>query len=159
LRAVIPGLYGMMSAKWVNLVELSDSVYLGYWQTRGWSNDATVRTAAFIRVPQDGASVSLSQNNGSVVLGGVAYAGDRGISKVEVSIDGGNTWEQATLKQPASNLSWVLWALEWRPQKTGQYTIYARATDGSNQVQTASQADPFPSGATGYVMSALNVVT
>ena len=159
LRAVIPGLYGMMSAKWVNLVELSDSVYLGYWQTRGWSNDATVRTAAFVRVPQDGASVSLSQNNGSVVLGGVAYAGDRGISKVEVSIDGGNTWEQATLKQPASNLSWVLWALEWRPQKTGQYTIYARATDGSNQVQTASQADPFPSGATGYVMSALNVVT
>ena len=147
----------MMSAKWVKLVELSDSVYLGYWQTRGWSNDATVNTAAFIRVPQDGATVSLSQNSGSVFLGGVAYAGDRGISKVEVSVDGGTTWEQATLKQPASKLSWVLWAFEWRPNKTGQYTIYARATDGNNQVQTASQADTFPAGATGYVMSSLNV--
>jgi DMSO/TMAO reductase YedYZ molybdopterin-dependent catalytic subunit len=157
LRAVVPGLYGMMSAKWVKQVELSDSVYLGYWQTRGWSNDATVNTAAFIRVPQDGATVGLSQNSGSVFLGGVAYAGDRGISKVEVSIDGGTTWEQATLKQPASKLSWVLWAFEWRPQKTGQYTIYARATDGINKVQTASQADPFPAGATGYVMSTLNV--
>lgn len=157
LRAVIPGLYGMMSAKWVRQVELSDSVYLGYWQTRGWSNDATVQTASFIRVPQDGVSVSLSQNGGSVVVGGVAYAGDRGISKVEVSVDGGKTWQPATLKPPASKLSWVLWAFEWTPQNAGAYTIYARATDGVDQVQTSAQSGSFPSGATGYVMSTLNV--
>jgi len=159
LRAVIPGLYGMMSAKWVRQVELSDSVYLGFWQTRGWSNDATVQTATFVRIPQDGASVSLSQNQGSVMIGGVAFAGDRGISEVEVSVDGGKTWQAATLKPPTSNLAWVLWAFEWIPPSPGRYTIYARATDGSNQVQTADQADTYPSGATGYVMSTVNVVS
>jgi DMSO/TMAO reductase YedYZ molybdopterin-dependent catalytic subunit len=158
LRAVIPGLYGMMSAKWVRQVELSDSVYLGFWQTRGWSNDAAVQTVAFIRVPADGATVSLSQSGGSVVLGGVAFAGDRGISKVEVSVDGGSTWQAATLKPPASDLTWVLWAFEWNP-KPGDYTIYARATDGQGALQTSAQADTFPSGATGYVMSTVNVVS
>jgi DMSO/TMAO reductase YedYZ molybdopterin-dependent catalytic subunit len=159
LRAVIPGLYGMMSAKWVRMVEFSDSVYLGYWQTRGWSNDATVQTASFIRIPQDGASVSLSKNGGSVMIGGVAFAGDRGISKVEVSFDGGKTWGQATLKPPASKLSWVLWAYEWTPQGVGQYIIYVRATDGADQLQTSDVSDSFPSGATGYVMSSVNVVS
>jgi len=159
LRAVIPGLYGMMSAKWVREVELSDSVYMGYWQTRGWSNDATVQTASFIRIPQDGASVSLGQNGGTVMIGGVAFAGDRGISKVEVSVDGGKTWELATLKPPASKLSWVLWAYEWTPQGTGQYPIYARATDGNDQLQTADISYTFPSGATGYVMTTVNVVS
>jgi DMSO/TMAO reductase YedYZ molybdopterin-dependent catalytic subunit len=159
LRAVIPGLYGMMSAKWVRQVELSDSVYVGFWQTRGWSNDAAVQTVAFIRVPQDGATVSLSQTSGSVLLGGVAFAGDRGISKVEVSVDGGTTWEAATLKPPASNLTWVLWAYEWRPQGPGNYVIYARATDGEGELQTSAQADTYPSGATGYVMSTVNVTS
>jgi DMSO/TMAO reductase YedYZ molybdopterin-dependent catalytic subunit len=157
LRAVIPGLYGMMSAKWVRQVDLTDSTYLGFWQTRGWSNDATVQTVAFIRVPADGASVSLSLSGGSVVLGGVAFAGDRGISKVEVSVDGGSTWQEATLKPPVSGLAWVLWAFEWTP-KPGSYVIYARATDGSGALQTSAQADSYPSGATGYVMSTVDVV-
>jgi hypothetical protein len=88
----------------------------------------------------------------------MAFAGDRGISKVEVSVDGGKTWEEATLKPPSSGLSWVLWAYEWNPLSAGEYSIYARATDGNGQVQTDVQADPFPSGATGYVMTTLNVV-
>ena len=156
LRAVIPGLYGMMSAKWVKQIYLSDAVYLGFWQTRGWSNDATVQTVTFIRVPADGATVSLSGNGGSVILGGVAFAGDRGISKVEVSVDGGNTWQEATLKPPASNLTWVLWAFEWTPEP-GNYLVYARATDGGGAQQTSAQSDTFPSGATGYVVSTVIV--
>jgi len=158
LRAVIPGLYGMMSAKWVRQVALADSVHLGFWQTRGWTNDATVQTVAFIRVPGDGATVSLSKNGGSVVIGGFAFAGDRGIAKVEVSVDGGNTWQEAALKPPASDLAWVLWAFEWAPEP-GNYVVYARATDGAGALQTSAQADTFPSGATGYAMSTVNVVS
>ena len=158
LRAVIPGLYGMMSAKWIRQIDLSDAAYTGYWQSRGWSNDASVQTSVFVRIPGDGSSVSLSQSGGSVLIGGMAFAGDRGISKVEVSVDGGKTWEEATLKPPSSSLAWVLWAYEWSPSTVGEYTFYARATDGDGQVQTDAQADPFPSGATGYVMSTVNVV-
>ena len=73
-----------MSAKWVRKIQLVSSFYNGYWQTRGWSSDGTVQTVAFVILPGDGAQQSLSQNNGSVLLGGYAYAGDRGISKVEV---------------------------------------------------------------------------
>ena len=157
LRAVIPGLYGMMSAKWINEIKVVNSVYDGYWQTRGWTNDATVNTQSFIMVPNNGSSVSLSANNGSVILGGVAYAGERGISKVEVSVDEGSTWTPAVLKNPLSTTTWRLWALDWHPSSTGSYNVYVRSTDGSGQTQTQTATDNYPNGATGYAMVNVNV--
>ena len=157
LRAVVPGLYGMMSAKWVRKIQLVSSFYNGYWQTRGWSSDGTVQTVAFVILPGDGAQQSLSQNNGSVLLGGYAYAGDRGISKVEVSTDGGNTWQPAQVKPAIANNTWALWAYDWRPSASGAYTVYVRATDGSGAVQTSSQTPTFPNGATGYAMATIGV--
>ena len=83
-------------------------------------------------------------------VAGVAFAGDRGISKVEVSLDGGSTWSTATLKKPHSPYSWVLWAYQWTPTSTGTVNIVARATDGAGQLQDPTVAQPFPNGATGY---------
>jgi DMSO/TMAO reductase YedYZ molybdopterin-dependent catalytic subunit len=157
MRAVIPGLYGMMSAKFLNKIEVVDSSYQGYWQTRGWSNVGTVQTNSFITIPSDGASVSLSQNGGSVILAGMAYSGNRGISKVEVSVDGGSTWQAATLKPSVSNDSWTLWAYEWSPSQTGNFNVYARATDGGGSLQTSQNTDTFPNGATGYATIGVNV--
>lgn len=159
LRAVIPGLYGMMSAKWVTRIDLVDSFYSGYWQARGYTANAEVNTLAFIIIPGDGSSVSLSQNGGSVLLGGYAFAGDRGISKVELSFDQGQTWKAATLKDPISNLTWRLWAYNWQPAQTGSYQVYARATDGQGNLQTSAEASPYPSGVTGYAMISLDVTT
>lgn len=158
LRGVIPGLYGMMSAKWVTRVSVVGSVYQGYWQTRGWTNDGTVHTSAFLLIPEGGQS-SLSANGGSVLLAGYAFAGDRGISKVELSFDNGTTWMQAQLKQPVSNLAWTLWAYDWRPESTGSYPLLVRATDATGQVQTSTVAGTFPNGATGYVSAEVNVVS
>ena len=149
LRGVIPGLYGMMSAKWVVRMSVLGHPYQGYWQTRGWTNDATVYTEAFILVPNP-AQVSMSQNSGSVILAGYAFAGDRGVSKVEVSTDNGKTWQQAQLKSPISNLTWALWAYDWHPINPGEYSIIVRATDGQGQVQTSTATNTFPYGATGY---------
>jgi DMSO/TMAO reductase YedYZ molybdopterin-dependent catalytic subunit len=156
LRAVIPGLYGMMSAKWIKRISAIGSVYEGYWQTRGWTNDATIYTETFIVLPS-ASTVSISQNGGSIIVAGYAFAGDRGVSKVEVSFDNGSTWQQAALKKPLSNLTWALWAYEWRPPAAGEYQVIARATDGSGQVQTSSVAGNFPNGATGYVSASLEV--
>jgi DMSO/TMAO reductase YedYZ molybdopterin-dependent catalytic subunit len=157
LRGVIPGLYGMMSCKWVNRVSVLGSVYSGFWQTRGWTNDATISTETFIVEPET-SQVSISQNGGSIIVAGYAFAGDRGVSKVEVSFDGGRTWQQAVLKKPISNLTWTLWAYEWAPPGPGGYQVVARSTDGTGQVQTSVQADPFPGGATGYAAVTLQVV-
>jgi DMSO/TMAO reductase YedYZ molybdopterin-dependent catalytic subunit len=156
LRAVIPGYYGMMSPKWINRISVVPSVYDGYWQTRGWTNNATVHTETFIAVPS-ASTVSLSQNGGSIIIAGYAFAGDRGISKVEVSLDNGKTWQVAELKRPLSNLAWALWAYEWQPPATGEYQIVARATDGNGSVQTSVVTDTFPNGATGYVTGLLEV--
>ncbi len=157
LRAVIPGLYGMMSAKWISQVDLANTTYLGYWQTKGYANDALINTLAFIRVPSDNGIVSLSQYSGSVIAGGIAF-GANGISKVEVSVDGGRTWKQATLKPPISNLAWTLWAIELEGLSTGFYDIYARATDSAGLTQTSANSSPFPSGATGYATTSFTVV-
>ncbi|MHB8566913.1 MAG: molybdopterin-dependent oxidoreductase [Nitrososphaerales archaeon] len=159
LRAVIPGLYGMMSAKWVTKIEIVDAPYGGYWQTRGWSPSGVVETLAFNMIPQDGGIVSLKQYNGSVILGGVAYAGDRGISKVEVSTDQGKTWQEAQLKPAISNLTWRLWAFDWHPASTGTYFIYSRATDGTGSLQTSNDTGTFPNGATGYAITSVYVNT
>jgi DMSO/TMAO reductase YedYZ molybdopterin-dependent catalytic subunit len=145
LRAIVPGIYGMMNAKWITDIEVSDQVYLGYWQERGWTNDARIHTTAIIYYP-----TSSVQANSTTPIAGVAFAGDRGISKVEVSVDGGNTWNPAELRPPRSPYSWVLWAYKWNPTSSGTATIVVRATDGAGQLQDSTATDPFPNGATGY---------
>ena len=132
--------------------------YEGYWQTRGWTSNAEIYTAVFIVLPVTGGQVSLSKNSGTVMVAGYAFGGDRGISKVEVSFDQGKTWQQATLKNPLSSLTWVLWAYEWTPPSTGSYVVYARATDGQGRAQTSNITSTFPNGATGYAMIETRIV-
>jgi DMSO/TMAO reductase YedYZ molybdopterin-dependent catalytic subunit len=158
LRAIVPGLYGMMNAKWITEIELRSGIYQGFWQRMGWENDAHYQTSSNILTPGDSPlrdrfPVPLSVTNvvGSMIgIDGVAFAGDRGISKVEVSTDGGGTWEQASLQDPLSNLTWVFWKYEWNPPGGGNYSLMVRATDGTGAVQVATVTDPFPNGATGY---------
>ena len=92
------------------------------------------------------------------IIAGVAFAGDREVSKVEVSLDGGATWENATLKEPLSGYTWVVWALEWTPEKAGSRSIMVRAVDGLGNVQTAVIKKPFPDGATGYHIIDIEVI-
>jgi len=88
-----------------------------------------------------------------VPIAGVAFAGDRGISKVEVSIDGGVTWKSASIKDPLSKYTWVLWTTGFIPSSgPGNYKIVVRAADKTGRVQTAEIRPPFPNGNTGYHM-------
>ena len=152
LRAIVPGIYGMMNAKWITDIEVTDQVYLGYWQDRGWSNDARIKTTSIIYNPPGSVTV-----NSSTPIAGVAFAGDRGINKVEVSVDGGNTWNEATLKPPRSPYSWVLWAYYWKPTATGTANIVVRATDGQGQLQDPTPTQSFPDGASGYSSAQVTV--
>jgi hypothetical protein len=153
LRAVVPGNYGMMNPKWITEIEVVDQVYLGYWQERGWANDARVKTTSILYYPPPDARI-----NGPVPIAGVAFAGDRGISKVEVSVDGGKSWNAATLKTPRSPYSWVLWAYEWTPTNKGNITITVRAYDGTGTLQEVSPVQTFPNGASGYSSEQVTVI-
>lgn len=157
VRAIVPGLYGMMNAKWITGIELVSGIYEGFWQRRGWTNTATYQTGSTIITPGDSAlrerfslPPGLADVAGSpIAVVGVAFAGDRGIQKVEVSTDGGSTWQPASLYDPLSKYTWVFWKYEWNPQGSGNYQVMVRATDGNGGVQVATMADPFPDGVTG----------
>jgi hypothetical protein len=86
---------------------------------------------------------------GEAVIAGIAFAGDRKVSKVEVSTDGGRTWEEAEIKAPLSPYTWSLWQKRWTPAP-GKYAILVRATDGRGVTQTNQHSPPDPSGSTGY---------
>ena len=85
-----------------------------------------------------------------MLLAGVAFAGTRGISRVEYSTDGGRSWKEASFKAPLSPLTWVLWQAEWTPGAEGAYSLEVRATDSAGNSQPAQVAPSYPSGASGY---------
>jgi len=146
-RVIVPGRYGIKNVKWLERIEVISGDYKGYWQQKGWTKVGEVKTESQIRLPGDKAIVHAADAE----LAGLAFAGDRGIRKVEVSLDGGNNWQNATIVANPSpqNLSWVLWRLPWRPS-AGTYTLLVRATDGTGALQTSEHAPTLPDGASGW---------
>jgi DMSO/TMAO reductase YedYZ molybdopterin-dependent catalytic subunit len=145
-RLIVPGLYGYVSAtKWLAEIELTTlEAFDAYWVPLGWSKEAPILTQSRIDVPQDGAGLQA----GPVAIAGVAWAPDRGVSKVEVRIDDG-PWQPATTSSPISKATWLQWRLGWNAT-SGDHQIQVRATDGTGQVQTEETSPPAPDGARGY---------
>jgi DMSO/TMAO reductase YedYZ molybdopterin-dependent catalytic subunit len=144
-RVRIPAIYGMKNVKWLEEIEAVGHDYKGYWMLRGWSDRAIVKTQSRIDVTPD-EPVAGAQ----YWIAGVAWAGDRGISRVEVSTDGGGSWEDAQLRDFVAQASWRLWAYRWTPQESGGHEVVCRAVDGDGEVQSAATAPPHPDGASGY---------
>lgn len=147
-RVLVPGTYGEVSVKWVDRIELTAEPVEGYYERQGWEPFFVETTSRFDR-PRNGQLFSLPETP-AIELGGVAFAGDRGISTVEVTTDGGVTWAAAAIDYSPSPLAWTLWSSEWRPESPGDYALRVRATDGSGSVQTSKRRFVAPSGATGH---------
>lgn len=92
LRALVPGRWGETNAKWLTEIEVRETAGEGYWENRGWRGTGEVHTVAKLHGVETG--------GGRVRLAGHAYAGIRGIDRVEVSTDGGETWNAAELTGP-----------------------------------------------------------
>lgn len=147
-RILVPGLYGMFHAKWLTRITLTDREYLGYWQEKGWTNKGVIRPTAIIAV-----APAQAKRGEPASVGGVALAGDRQITRVEVSDDGGRTWALATLKPPLAPTAWTLWTYAWSPSASGSVHLIARAWSqdgGTEEVQESAAAGPYPEGAAGY---------
>jgi DMSO/TMAO reductase YedYZ molybdopterin-dependent catalytic subunit len=147
-RLVVPNIYGMKNVKWLTRIEPVDHDFKGFWQQRGWSDEAIIKTMSRIDAPNNGATVSVKVDR-EVLIGGIAFAGNRGISKVEVRIDEGE-WKEAELGKVLSLLSWVQWKTTWEPPVSAGYTIRVRATDGTGELQDETELAPAPNGASGW---------
>ncbi len=152
-RLLVPGIYGMKNVKWLTKIELIDYDFQGYWQVRGWSDQAHVKEMSRIDLPSENETLTA----GPVEVGGIAFSGDRGISKVELSVDGGKTWKQAILKQALGPYTWVLWTYDWAAP-VGKQSLLVRAVDRSGRLQNPALADTLPGGASGYDSIVVNVV-
>jgi len=82
----------------------------------------------------------------------MAYGGDRGISRVELSFDDGETWDDVEIYYASGGLAWTLWKLRdgWMPHEPADYTIVVRATDGEGDVQEWEEDRSPYSGVTGF---------
>ena len=151
-RLIVPGLYGYVSAtKWLSELELTTlEAFDGYWVPRGWAKEAPILTQSRIDTPRGGVKA------GKVPIAGIAWAPDRGISKVEVGID--DVWQQARLSRPISDATWVQWVVDW-DATPGGHVIKVRATDGTGALQEETPTPPPPDGARGWHTMYVNVGT
>jgi len=145
-RLIVPGLYGYVSAtKWLTEIELTTwEAFDAYWIPLGWSKTGPILTQSRIDTPRNGASLGA----GTVPVAGVAWAPDRGVSAVELRVDGGS-WELAETSTPISDATWVQFVYDWEAQP-GDHTLEVRATDGTGEIQTDERARPPPDGARGH---------
>jgi DMSO/TMAO reductase YedYZ molybdopterin-dependent catalytic subunit len=137
--------YGMKQPKWIRRLEVTDSPRPGYWVERGWDQQAIVKTTAVVDTVATSMMLGEVQTLG---VGGIAYAGARGISRVEVQVDDG-PWHPADLRAPPLGpLTWVQWRYAW-PYRRGRHVFRARAYDGTGALQPTAMQPPHPSGASG----------
>ncbi|GAA0192824.1 molybdopterin-dependent oxidoreductase [Halobaculum roseum] len=158
-RALIPGHWGEINVKWITEIEILEEEATGYWEERGWHGTGPVSTVAKLH--------HVETADGSVSVGGHAYAGTRGVSAVEVSTDGGDTWNEADLTDRLPGVTpadadpedpdavggeaadaWRGWRYEY--EADGEHEVVVRAVEADGTVQPAAERDPFPSGASGY---------
>jgi len=144
-RLVTPGVYGFVGAtKWLERLTLTTyAAEEAYWTERDWATEAPIKISSRIDTPKPLSRVKSGQS----VIGGVAWAQQRGIERVEVRIDGG-AWQEAELGPDVGLDYWRQWFLPW-DAAPGRRMLAVRATTKDGEVQTAVRAAPFPAGSSG----------
>ncbi len=152
LRVIVPGYFGEKHVKWLTRIEVTTAAAKGFYEAQGWGPDFMTPTRSRIDVPDHESRLSLGKLTGPIEVKGIAFGGDRGISRVELSFDDGENWDDADIYYAGGDLAWSLWSAHdgWMPDEPGDYTLVVRATDGEGDVQEWEQdRGPF-SGATGF---------
>jgi DMSO/TMAO reductase YedYZ molybdopterin-dependent catalytic subunit len=149
-RVIVPGYFGEKHVKWITRIEVADDSAIGFYEKQGWGPDFIVPTRSRFDQPDNYSTFRSDVAANGIVVRGVAFGGDRGISRVEVSFDDGATWQEAKLDYPGTKLTWALWSYDWRPPGPDNYTLVVRATDGEGTVQEWDEERPFKSGTTGF---------
>jgi DMSO/TMAO reductase YedYZ molybdopterin-dependent catalytic subunit len=152
LRVIVPGYFGEKHVKWLTRIELTDKNAKGFYETQGWGPNFITPTRSRIDVPDYDSRFSISQLQQPIEVKGMAYGGDRGISRVELSFDDEKSWRDAEIYYSGGNLAWSLWKARdgWMPDALGDYVLVVRATDGQGAVQKWEEDRGWFSGVTGF---------
>ena len=144
LRVYSPGLYGMKQPKWLHTIEAIREIENGYWTDRNWTKEGHIKMTTII----DPVEAEISSS--SLAIGGIAFSGDKGISRVEVRVDR-QPWQEAELRTPLSPLTWVQWRVDVPFLRDGEeHIIQARAFNADGLEQISQRSGSRPDGATGY---------
>jgi DMSO/TMAO reductase YedYZ molybdopterin-dependent catalytic subunit len=149
-RVIVPGYFGEKHVKWITRIELAGADAKGFYETQGWGPDFIVPTRSRFDQPDHESVFDLAAAGKGIPVSGVAFGGDRGITRVEVSLDDGENWQEAKLDYPGTKLTWALWSYDWHPATADDYTLVVRATDGEGELQEWDEERPFKSGTTGF---------
>ena len=146
LRIWLPDRYGMKQPRWIESIEVTDKHREGYWVKRGWDEVARVEPTSVIDTVDADSKFEVDGQT-FVPVGGIAFAGAKEISKVDVRVDGGQ-WREAELRSPLSETTWVIWRYDW-PFEAGNHRFEVRCVTGSGTPQSEEDRGTLPSGATG----------
>jgi DMSO/TMAO reductase YedYZ molybdopterin-dependent catalytic subunit len=137
-RLIVPGWYGVASVKWLLEIRAIASPFRGFYQADRYVIDGAplseMAPRAVIASPADGSTIP----PGPAIIRGYAWSGRTTVARVEVSVDGGTTWAEATLG-PVMGRAWRTWELAWEPRAAGPVALLARATDGRGERQPLEQ--------------------
>ncbi len=155
VRLIVPGMYGEKNVKWVTGIEVVDRDVKGFYEQQGWGPDFVIPIRSRIYEPDVSQPVALGT---TVRLRGIVFGGDKGISRAEVSLDGGQSWREAELEYPGSRTSWAIWRYAFRPELPGNYYLAVRGFAADGTPQPSEDRGIVPSGGRGYHRVTLQVV-
>jgi DMSO/TMAO reductase YedYZ molybdopterin-dependent catalytic subunit len=150
VRAVVAGWYGMASVKWLSRVVVTERPFTGYHQSIDYAVwDRRDGVPNLVPVTEIEVKASVARPTAGEVLPagkdyrvyGAAWAGAAEVVKVEVSTDGGGSWNAAPLTGKAVPFSWRLWEYSWKAVPAGKHVVMVRATDSRGRTQPL-QRDP-----------------
>ncbi len=157
VRLVVPGWYGMASVKWVTGIEAIRAPFAGYFQQQRYVYDepggvvpvTRMRVKSIITSPTDG-----GRSARALHVRGWAWSGFGAITRVEVGLDGGDRWQDATLGVSESPHAWTAWECVMQAPRIGRVSLRSRATDASG----ATQPDAITWNRLGYGNNAVRTV-
>jgi DMSO/TMAO reductase YedYZ molybdopterin-dependent catalytic subunit len=134
LRIYIPDVYGMKQPKWIEAIDVIDRWEPGYWVVRGWDRDGRMKATSVVDAVKVGTTAPDPNGRRFASAGGIAHAGSRGISRVDVRVDEGE-WRAAGLREPLSETTWVVWRADL-PSAAGDHIVTVRSYEGDGTSQT-----------------------
>jgi sulfane dehydrogenase subunit SoxC len=147
LRLIVPGWYGMTHVKWLERITVLTEPFEGFQQAQQYKRKqseedpgvpVTRMLPRSLLIPPgipDFPDRQRFLSPGPCALEGRAWSGWAPVTRVEVSVDGGRSWEEAALDEAVGEFGWARWTYLWQDARPGEHELCSRATDGAGNIQ------------------------